>query len=145
MSQEVITTFKFRDAEVEFDIADADSSDRFEQAVKKMAEDEKGLPKTGKLSTIYRAQCKLIKDFFDGCVGPGTGDKICTKADNVRICYDAYDEFLKFVSAQKSGIMSYKDVFSKYSNREQRRHPQNPGQNQKHGSRPNGGKPYIAK
>ena len=145
MSQEVITKFKFRDAEVEFDISDADAAERFETAVKRMEEEEKQLPKTGKLSTIYRAQCRLIKDFFDNCVGSGAGDEICTKADNVRICYDAYDQFLKFVSDQKAGIMSYKDVFSKYSNREQRRHPQNPGQNQKHGNRPNGGKPYVAK
>lgn len=145
MSQEVNTVFKYRDVELEFDIADADNSDRFEQAVNRMAEDEKMLPKTGKLSVIYRAQCKLIKDFFNGCIEPGAGDKICTKADNVRICYDAYDEFLKFVSAQKTSIMSYKDVFSKYSNREQRRHPQNPGQNQKYGNGKNGGKPYIAK
>lgn len=145
MSHEVITKFTFRDVELEFDIADADNSDRFEQAVNRMAEDEKGLPKTGKLSTIYRAQCRLIKDFFDNCIEEGAGEKICTKADNVRICYDAYDEFLKFVSAQKTGIMSYKDVFSKYSNREQRRHPQNPGQNQKHGNGLNHGKPYIAK
>lgn len=145
MSQEVITTFKYRDVEVEFDISDADAAEKFEEAVKKMDESEKLVPKTGKISTIYRAQCKLIKDFFDNCIGPGSGEKICTKADNVRICYDAYDEFLKFVSAQKSGIMSYKDVFSRYSNREQRRHPQNPGQNQKHGNRPNNGKPYVVK
>ena len=77
MSQEVITKFKFRDAEVEFDISDADAAERFETAVKRMEEDEKQLPKTGKLSTIYRAQCRLIKDFFDNCVGRGAGDEIC--------------------------------------------------------------------
>lgn len=145
MSQKVITTFRYRDTEVEFDISDADAAERFEVAVSKMYEDEKQLPKIGKLSVIYRAQCKLIKDFFDNCIGEGTGTRICTAADSVIICYDAYDQFLKFVSDQKVGIMSYKDVFSKYSNREQRRHPQNPGQNQKHGNRPNGGKPYVMK
>lgn len=145
MSQEVLTTFKFRDAEVEFDVSDADAAERFENAVKILTDEEIGVPKTGKLSVIYRAQCKMIKNFFDNCIEKGAGNKICTEADNVRICYEAYDKFLRFVSDQKSGIMSYKDVFSKYSNREQRRHPQNPGRNQKHGSGKNGGKPFVVK
>lgn len=145
MSQEVITTFKFRSTEVEFDISDADAAERFEMAVRKMAEDEKSVPKTGKLSTIYRAQCKLIKDFFDNCIEPGAGKKICMEADNVRICYDAYNQFLKFISDQKAWIRSYKDVFSRYSNREQRRHPQNHGQNHKYENLPKGGKSFAAK
>lgn len=121
MSQEVITVFKYNGAEYECDVRDADTSERFEDAVEKMKEEEKNLPKTGKTSELIRAHCKLIKDFFDRVLGEGAGNALCTEKSNVSKCYAAYEAFLEVIRLQKDDIVNSKNTFSKYSNREQRR------------------------
>lgn len=121
MSQEIKTKFEYNGAEYEFDVRDADCSELFENAVSAMEEDEKNIPKTGKVSDIIRAQCAMIKKFFDGVFGEGAGVAICTEKSNVSVCYDAYEKFLLMVREQKDDITNAKNVFAKYSNRQQRR------------------------
>lgn len=121
MSQEVITVFKHNGAEYEFDARDADMSEKFENAVEKMRDEEKNVPKTGKASEIIRQQCKMIKNFFDNCLGEGAGVALCTEKSNISEHYDAYENFLLMVRSQKEDILSAKNTFAKYSNRQQRR------------------------
>lgn len=117
----VSTVFEYNGKQWEFDIADADTSDTFERAVRNMEETSKAIPKTGKSSDAIRAQCKIIKNFFDDCFGAGAGEDICTAKDNVSVCYNAYAAFLELVKKQKDRILGMGNVFSKYSNRAQRR------------------------
>lgn len=121
MSQSINTVFKHNGAEYEFDIRDADDSERFENAIEKMKSVEKGLSKIGKGSEIIRGQCKMLKDFFDDVLGNGAGAALCTEKDNLSLCYQAYELFLEMVRAQKEDIIKAKNTFLKYSNREQRR------------------------
>lgn len=121
MSQKDIKIFEYNGYEFEFDLADADASEKYENAVEIMAEEEKGVPKAGKLSVIYRAQCGLIKRFLDNTLGEGAGNKLCGEKDNITNCYATYSAFLDFVSAQRDTIIASKNVISKYSNRAQRR------------------------
>lgn len=121
MSQNIETKFKYNGAEYDFDVRDADDAEKFEAAINVMKEAEKEVPKTGKTSEIIRAQCKMLKDFFDGCLGEGAGVAICTDKSNISAHYAAYEHFLNYIKAQKDDILSAKNTFAKYSNRQQRR------------------------
>lgn len=121
MSQNIETKFKYNGAEYDFDVRDADDAEKFEAAINAMKEAEKEVPKTGKTSEIIRAQCKMLKDFFDGCLGEGAGVAICTDKSNISAHYAAYEHFLNYIKAQKDDILSAKNTFAKYSNRQQRR------------------------
>lgn len=121
MSQNVETIFKYNGNEYEFDIRDAEFSERMENAIEELRQEEKKLPKTGSSSTIIKAHCKMIKSFFDCCLGEGAGEGICTERNNVSICYKAYDDFLCFVRVQKEDIINSKNVFASHENRQQRR------------------------
>ena len=114
---EVNTKFKFNDAEYEFDMRDADDAEKYERVIELMQEDEKKIPMTGKLYEIYKAQCKMLKKFFDNCLEEGAGEKICTEKNNITVHYTAYQEFLEFVRLQKEDIIRMKNALSKYSNR----------------------------
>lgn len=121
MSQEINTSFKYNGVEYEFDVRDADDAERFENALDTMRAEEKKLPKTGRASEIIKAQCKMIKNFFDNCLGKGAGVAICSEKNNISDHYAAYESFLIMVRAQKDDILSAKNTFAKYSNRTQRR------------------------
>lgn len=121
MSQNIETKFKYNGAEYDFDVRDADDAEKFEAAIDAMKEAEKEVPKTGKTSEIIRAQCKMLKDFFDACLGAGAGIAICTDKSNISAHYAAYEQFLNYIKAQKDDILSAKNTFAKYSNRQQRR------------------------
>lgn len=121
MSQEVNTLFQYNGVEYEVDVRDADTSEKFEDAVEKMKEEEANLPKTGKSSELIRSHCKLIKDFFDRVLGEGAGNAVCTEKSNISLCYAAYEAFLEVVRSQKDDIVRARNTFGKYSNREQRR------------------------
>lgn len=120
MSQ-ISTTFEYNGVSYEFDIRDADQSEIFENALDAMSAKEKALPKDGKNSQIIRSQCDMLKEFFDDCLGEGAGKAICTEKSNISVCYDAYDAFLDLLRKQKDDVISAKNTFAKYSNREQRR------------------------
>lgn len=123
MSQTVSTIFAYNGVEYAFDVSDADDAERMDKATKNMAESEKTLEKVGSTAEIIRGQCKLLKDFFVDIFGEGAGDAICTAKNNLNVCYDAYDSFLELVREQKSVLLSRGNSFKKYSNRQQRRHP----------------------
>ena len=117
MSHNNDNIFEYNGYTFEYDLADADDSEKYEKAIEIMGEEEKNLPKAGKLSEIYRAQCKMIKTFFDNVLGDGAGDKVCGVKDNVSNCYTAYTDFLDFVASQRDRVLSVKNTLSKYSNR----------------------------
>ena len=123
MSQTVSTIFAYNGVEYAFDVSDADDAERMDKATKNMAESEKSLEKVGSTAEIIRGQCKLLKDFFVDIFGEGAGDAICTAKNNLNVCYDAYDSFLELVREQKNTLLSRGNSFKKYSNRQQRRHP----------------------
>ena len=123
MSQEVKTVFEHNGATYDFDIRDADMQEAFEDAIDKLRVAENNLPKEGKGSVIIRAQCKMFKDFFDDLFGKGAGVAVCTEKNNISVCYAAYYALLEVARSQKSSIYEIKNTFSRYSNRQQTKHP----------------------
>lgn len=120
MSQ-ISTTFAYNGAEFEFDIRDADDSERYDTAMNTLKEEEKSIPKDGKVSDAIRSHCVILRHFFDACLEEGAGVKICGEKYNIALHYDAYDAFLSFAKVQSDDVVRAKNVFSKYSNRQQRR------------------------
>jgi len=120
MSQ-INTTFERNGASYEFDFRDADDAAKYEAAVAALKEAEKNASKDGSASEMIKQHCSMLKTFFNVCLGDDAGDAVCGKKNNISECYEAYDEFLAFVSAQKDDVLRAKNVFAKYSNREQRR------------------------
>lgn len=123
MSQNTcLTTFEYNGHSFEFDVRDAEDSQKYEDAVTALGKAEEQFPKTGKSSDMIIAHCTAIKQFFDNCLGEGAGDKICTKKSNITVCYKAYDDFLAFVRKQSDDIGATLDSFKKRAaNRKQRR------------------------
>ena len=122
LNKDVLTVFSYNGHQFDFDVRDADDSEKYETALSNLNKGEESLPKTGKSSEIIRAQCEWIKQFFDDCLGKGAGEKLCTKKANIAVHDEAYDEFLEFVRAQRDDIDRVTDVFkSKVANRQQRR------------------------
>ena len=128
MSQ-VITIFEKNGHSYSYDVRDAEDAERFENALDALRTAEKAIPKDGKLSEMIKAQCEMLKEFFDNCLGEGAGKNLCTtkdelgneKSNNIAFHYEVYDEFLTFISMQKEDILTAKNTFAKYSNRQQRR------------------------
>lgn len=126
MSQEVDTKFCWNGAEYEFDARDADDAERFEKAIDQMGKEEAELPKAGKASELIRGQCAMLKRFFDRVLGEGAAVAVCGEKDNYHNCTAAYKAFLELVKEQKDDILSTKNSFAKYSNRNRRAIPAPP-------------------
>ncbi len=124
MSQTIVTTFCFNDAEYPFDVRDADDAEKMEVATENMQAAEKQLPKDGKTSVILKSHCTLIKNYFNDIFGENAGIKICGERNNLDAHYEAYDAFLNLVRVQKDALVTRGNSYKKYSNREQRRHPE---------------------
>lgn len=140
MSQ-VQTIFKYNGAEYAFDIRDADDAEKYEKAVAVFEGEVKSNPKDGTASALIRRQCETVKRFFDNVLEVGAGIAICGGNSNLATHLDAYEAFVQMVLGQKTYITDKTNTFRQYSNRAQRRHPQNPGQNKgKHD-----GAPYAVK
>lgn len=92
--------WKYNDIELEFDLGDIDSQKRYEEALDKMDEAEKKLPKTGKRSEISEAYCNMFFNLFDDLFGDGTGKRLLGENRNVRIAEECYFSFVEFVRAQ---------------------------------------------
>ena len=132
MSQnEIKTMFEYNGVSYDFDVRDADDEEKFENALESLQKEEDAMPKVGKASEQMRAQCKALKNFFDNCLGEGAGVKLCTEKNHLVVHYQAYEAFLNFVRAQKDEIVGYKNTFSQYSNRQQRRAAQKTQKNSK--------------
>lgn len=96
--------WKYNNVELEFDMGDVDTQERYEKAFTRMEETETGLPKTGSHSEFSRAYCQMFYQLYDDLFGAGTGKKLMGEKDNVRIVEECYNSFLTFVRAQLKEI-----------------------------------------
>lgn len=122
MSQ-INTKWEINGLTFELDLEDAETAERYEEAFDLMEQEEKQMAKDGKLSEKIRAYCKLFEHLYDRLFGEGSGTAILGEKANTRICNEVYDDFLHFVSTQKSESLAFQNsMVSKYSpNRAQRR------------------------
>ena len=106
--------------ELELDLLDADTAEKYETAIKRLDEKEKNKKLEGKsLSEIIKYECKLVFDFFDEMWGEGTAKKLFGDKANYRECEDAIAEVVTYTAKQ---VKNLNQSVSKYSpNRAARR------------------------
>ncbi len=92
--------WKYNNVELELDMGDIDTTERYERAFTKMEEAAKKLPKTGVYSEMSRAYCRMFYELYDDLFGVGTGEKLMGKRYNVRETEKCYNAFLTFVRSQ---------------------------------------------
>lgn len=114
---------KIRDVEVNFDFLDADDMERFEKEAQKVKEETKNKQiKEMSYSEALRAECKIIKDFFDNVFGNGISEKIFKGKNNLAEHIKAFEDIVNEKISQQKQLNT---TFERYQpNRAEKRYNQ---------------------
>lgn len=114
-----MSLWKFNEFETNIDFSDADFTERFENAYEDMRKDIDETPKTGKVSEIIRAQCKVFDTFFAKVFGKESIYKMFLDKKSVEMRIEACNSLYEFRNNEDN---RYKSMMKKYiPNRKQRR------------------------
>lgn len=94
-----MSLWKFRNAEFELDITDADFLDKVEEAGKFAEVEQSKVEKVGKTSDLIREKCAIFYQYFDIVLGEGAGEKLFESRSSIAICNEAVDSFIDFMTA----------------------------------------------
>ena len=119
---------KLNDTEIEldFDICEPDTIEKYEKALDKVIE-KTTFNEKDKLSTSekVRIQCLAVFEFFDSVFGEGSKEDIFGEKVNLRDCLIAFNQVIEEAARQNKEI---EELTNKYTpNRAQRRHKKNVG------------------
>lgn len=92
-------TFRYNNAEFDFDIDEYEDSERYNAAVRKLT----SVPMPDRsvaLHAYIQIYCNAIRSFFDTVLGNGAAEMILSDSRNKRIHDEAYSAFLLFVDEQ---------------------------------------------
>lgn len=105
---------KINGVDIEFDVLDADTMDKYETALPFLEEkmNEELNKNYAKVSDSIRSQCHIVFDFFNKIFGEGTDKKIFGDKTNLRICYEAVETINAESQKQKN---YFENLVQKYS------------------------------
>lgn len=107
--------------EINFDLDDLETFERYEQAFDKMSIEEKQIKKDGEMSKTIKAYCDLYYHMFYNLFGD-VADQLTEKRYHVGQWEEAYESFLSFASDQVAQINERRNNITKPTkNRQQRR------------------------
>lgn len=125
MSQEKNTVWSINGLELEMDLDDAETLEKYEKAFTEMDNQEKEFPKDGKTSEIVRRYCDLYYRLFENLFGKDDADKIVQKKYHMGQWEEVYASFLKFASLQMNAINARRNaIIQPTKNRAARRSKQ---------------------
>ena len=125
MSQEKNTIWSINGLELEMDLDDAETLEKYEKAFTEMDNQEKEFPKDGKTSEIVRRYCDLYYRLFENLFGKDDADKIVQKKYHMGQWEEVYASFLKFASLQMNAINARRNaIIQPTKNRAARRSKQ---------------------
>lgn len=125
MSQEKNTIWSINGLELEMDLDDAETLEKYEEAFTEMDVQEKEFPKDGKTSEIVRRYCDLYYRLFENLFGKVNADKIVQKKYHMGQWEEVYASFLKFASLQMNAINARRNaIIQPTKNRATRRSKQ---------------------
>lgn len=108
---------KLNGIELELDIFDADTADRYEKAVDLLPCEPAGT----KMSDAIRSESKSAREFIETIFGEGVGVKVLPK-DNLTTAYEVVETVIDEFIAQAEKASTMRQKLQKYSpNRAQRR------------------------
>lgn len=117
-------TWEINGCSLPLDLEDLETVKRYENAFDLMSEDEKSLPKDGRVSARIESYCMMYHHLYDRIFGEGTAEQIFSGIPmNVSVYDDIYGQFLQFVREQGAeNSRLKKESFSRYTpNRSQKR------------------------
>lgn len=96
-----------------FDMLDADTAERYEQALVAMekAVEMLNAKENMGLAENIRSQCQAIFDFFNVVFGEGADKKLFGDKANLGACMDAYDQVIDTANTQR---LQYERRVEKY-------------------------------
>lgn len=106
-------THEINGVQLDIDMGDVAFIERYEKAFEKMEENEAKVPKTGATTDRAKAFVSIFYELFDDIFGEGTGNAIFDGKCNIRMCLDAYDDFLEICKSQIDE--TNKSIAKKYS------------------------------
>lgn len=125
MSQEKNTIWSINGLELEMDLDDAETLEKYEKAFTEMDVQEKEFPKDGKTSEIVRRYCDLYYRLFENLFGMDNANKIVQKKYHMGQWEEVYASFLKFASLQMNAINARRNaIIQPTKNRATRRSKQ---------------------
>lgn len=125
MSQEKNTIWSINGLELEMDLDDAETLEKYEKAFTEMDVQEKEFPKDGKTSEIVRRYCDLYYRLFENLFGKDNANKIVQKKYHMGQWEEVYASFLKFASLQMNAINARRNaIIQPTKNRATRRSKQ---------------------
>lgn len=125
MSQEKNTIWSINGLELEMDLDDAETLEKYEEAFTEMDVQEKEFPKDGKTSEIVRRYCDLYYRLFENLFSKDNADKIVQKKYHMGQWEEVYASFLKFASLQMNAINARRNaIIQPTKNRATRRSKQ---------------------
>ena len=125
MSQEKNTIWSINGLELEMDLDDAETLEKYEKAFTEMDIQEKEFPKDGKTSEIVRRYCDLYYRLFENLFGKDDADKMVQKKYHMGQWEEVYASFLKFASLQMNAINARRNaIIQPTNNRAARRSKQ---------------------
>ena len=125
MSQEKNTIWSINGLELEMDLDDAETLEKYEKAFTEMDNQEKEFPKDGKTSEIVRRYCDVYYRLFENLFGKDDADKIVQKKYHMGQWEEVYASFLKFASLQMNAINARRNaIIQPTKNRATRRSKQ---------------------
>ncbi len=125
-----MSMLKICNQELELDLFDADTMEKYESAMNKVLKTSKDLKEGSGMSNAdgIREMCGIVKEFFDELFGTGTAEKLFKGKNNLAICMDAFGIVSAEAGKMKGQVNS---IVNKYDmNRAQRRQD---GKKNKHG------------
>lgn len=106
-------THEINGVQLDIDMGDVAFIARYEKAFEKMEENEAKVPKTGTTTDRAKVFVSIFYELFDDIFGEGTGNAIFDGKCNIRMCLDAYDDFLEICKSQIDE--TNKSIAKKYS------------------------------
>lgn len=110
-----LTIWHINNQELEFDITEAESAERYEAVLENLRKDIPKTKPTGiTTSKFIRSYCKAHRNLYDSLFGEGTSEKIFDGVpESIRRYNAVYANFLGFVGMQTSTMKQEIDEIEK--------------------------------
>lgn len=100
---------------LDFDITDADTAEKYENAYRHFADTKSSMTKSEKISDYIRAFCDVVKEFFSDLFDAETADKIFLNIPvSIRAYTDIYAGFIGYIESQFAETRKRTETLYKY-------------------------------
>lgn len=103
---------KINNVELDFDLMDADTAEKYENALKKLQTAKDKINGTETLGESIRTQCNMVFDFFNEIFGIGTDKKLFGNKTNLRVCLEAVETMIEYANKDMQFIQNKVNKYS---------------------------------